>query len=60
MTNLAPNTIYGWLGIGAIVGTALYHKSLGTLGLCVGFGIGIYLYFIVDDAATTSATTATS
>lgn len=49
MTQLAPNTMQGWIGLALIVGTALYHKSLGTLGLVAGFGIGIYLYFVVDD-----------
>ncbi len=52
MTSLTPNTMYGWIGVVLIAGTALYHKSLGTLGLVAGFGIGIYLYFIVDDQTT--------
>ena len=56
LTNLTPNTTYGWLGAALLVGTALYHKSLGTLGLVLGFGLGAYLYFVVDDATATTTT----
>jgi hypothetical protein len=54
MNSLSPNTSYGWLGLALIIGTALYHKSLGTVGLVAGFGIGIYLYFVVDDQTATA------
>jgi hypothetical protein len=56
MSSLTPNTMYGWVGLAMIAGTVLYHKSLGTMGLVIGFGLGIYLYFVMDDqAATTSS-----
>jgi hypothetical protein len=54
LSSLTPNTIYGWIGGGLLIGTVLYHKSLGTLGLVLGFGIGIYLYFVVDDQSATA------
>jgi hypothetical protein len=51
LASLSPNGTAGWIGIALIGGTALYHKSLGSLGLLAGFGIGIYLYFVADDSS---------
>jgi hypothetical protein len=58
--NFMPNGIYGWLGLGIIGATAAYHKELKSIGLIIGFGVGIYLYFVMDDQATSTATTTTS
>jgi hypothetical protein len=55
MSSLTPNSIYGWVGLALIGGTVAYHRSLGTIGLVVGFGLGIYLYFVVDDQTTTAS-----
>jgi hypothetical protein len=49
MTSLMPNTNYGWMGLALMGGTLLYHKMLGSVGLMLGLGLGIYLYFVVDD-----------
>jgi len=50
-----PNTIYGWIGLGLIGGALLYHKSLTSMGLVIGLGLGIYLYFVVDQGTTATS-----
>ncbi len=55
MTALQPNTIYGWLGLALMGGSFLYHRSLSSMGMILGLGIGAYLYFVMDDAAVASS-----
>ena len=55
MNQLAPNGMYGWLGLAAIGGTLAYHKKLGTMGMLLGLGIGAYLYFVVDNQVATTS-----
>ncbi len=60
MQSWLPNSIAGWVGVALIIGTVAYHRSLGTLGLVAGFGIGMYLYFVMDNQVTSSTTTTTA
>lgn len=55
MNQFVPNTMYGWAGLALIAGTVAYHRSLGAIGLIIGFGAGIYLYFVMDDMTTASS-----
>lgn len=50
MQQLAPNGMYGWLGIAAIGATLAYHRKLGTMGMLIGLGVGAYLYFVIDNS----------
>lgn len=56
LTSLTPNSIYGWAGLAVMGGAFLYHKSLSSMGLIIGLGVGAYLYFVMDDQATASTT----
>lgn len=55
LTSLTPNTIYGWAGLAAFAYTILYHKTLTTVGLFIGLGVGFYLYFVMDTQAQAAA-----
>ena len=55
LSSLTPNGIYGWLGLGLIVGTLAYHKALTTMGTVIGLGLGLYLYFVVDQSTSTTS-----
>lgn len=54
LSTFTPNTIYGWAGLALMGGSFLYHKSLSTIGMILGLGIGFYLYAVVDDNAVTT------
>jgi len=54
LQNLQPNSIYGWIGLGAIGWTFAYHKTLTTMAIVIGMIVGIYLYFVVDQTTSTS------
>jgi hypothetical protein len=54
LSALTPTGIYGWAGLALMAGSFLYNKSLSTLGLVIGLGLGFYLYFVVDSNATPS------
>lgn len=56
LSTFTPNTIYGWAGLALMGGSFLYHKSLSSMGMIIGLGIGFYLYAVVDDNAVASTT----
>lgn len=48
LSALTPTGIYGWAGLALMGGAFLYHKTLSTMGMLIGLGLGAYLYFVVD------------
>jgi hypothetical protein len=50
MTSLMPNSIWGWLGIVALL-MAVFSKMFGMVGRLILLAVALWLYFVKDNMA---------